>query len=259
MNKYILISLILATFFTACSKNQPIYTSKIYTHIKNDDILNAAKKVILLADEDFKIDSYKNNINAKRTIVKYKVYNADIEINTIKLSTIEENGLVIAKLEILQTNDYFKKQKIIKNPSIHNLLWSRINYVLGLNKTWTTCFEYNLKLNFDGILCNRLYNQNNRAYKSDIIVHKINNKKENKTNTLEEIDLASLEEINLPNFNLSISENSSKLENIPLLENIDNDNDESNESKTKSLNTDAKVYDNILDNNSSSNQYKILE
>ena len=208
MNKYILITVIIATLFTSCSKNNPIYTTKIYKNISNDDILNATKKVLKLSDVDFKINSNANKVNAQRTIAIYKIYDVKLRINTINLYTKTDNDIVVAKLEIKQNDDYFDKEKIIKTPAVHELLWSRIDYVLGLNKTWPTCFEYNLKLNYDGIICNRLYNENKRAYKKDIIVHTKIKEDTKKEDELEKIDLESLEKIDLPNFDIGNISNS---------------------------------------------------
>jgi len=201
MNKYILISIILSILFTACSKNEPIYTTKLYKNVSNNDILNAAKKVLKLSDEDYKIHSFSDHIEAKKLIVKKELYDAQIKINSINLSTTVDKDIVIAKLKIEQKKDFFDESVIITQPAVHKLLWGRINYILGLNKNWPTCFEYNLKLNYDGIICNKLYYNSKSVSPSDIIIHKYIPKedKNSEENILEDIDLEGLENIQLPN------------------------------------------------------------
>jgi len=247
MKKYIIISITIALLFTACAKNEPLFTTKVYSNIKDDAILNAAKKVLLLSDSRYKIESQSNNITAQRSIVKYKIYDADIEINTIKLSTVTDKKDVIAKLEIKQRKDFFKNEHLIQNPMVHKLFWDRVNYILGLNHTWTTCFEYNVKLNYDGILCDRIYNDNFTANKSDIIVSKIkqHNTKSN-NNILKTINLEKVDDLVLPNqisnqknipidLNITKDSNSTKFIDLRELDNIKlhNKNDSNDTIKTK--------------------------
>jgi len=172
MIKYIISTIILISIFTACAKNEPLYTTQVYKNIQNDYILNASKKVFLLADNRFRIDSQSNSVKASRAITKFKIYRADLEINNIYLSTKTDNDTVIAKLKITHKKDYFEKEELITNSAEHQFIWDRINYILGLNKTWPSCLAHNLKLNYDSVLCDRIYNQNNKVKKSDILVPK---------------------------------------------------------------------------------------
>jgi len=185
MIKYIISTIILVSIFTACAKNEPLYTTQVYKNIQNDYILNASKKVFLLADNRFRIDSQANSVTASRAVAKFRVYYADLEINNIYLTTKTDNDTVIAKLKITHKKDYFEKEELITNNEEHQLIWDRINYILGLNKTWPSCLDHNLKLNYTGILCDRIYNQNNKVKKSDIIIPKAPIKKD----TLNDDDL----------------------------------------------------------------------
>jgi hypothetical protein len=221
MIKYIISLVILVFIFTACAKkNEPLYTTKIYKNIQNDYILNASKKVFLLADDRFRIDSQANSVTASRAIAKFKVYYADLEINNIYLTTKTDNDTVIAKLKITHKKDYFDKEELITNNEEHQLIWNRIDYILGLNKKWPKCLTHNLKLNHHSVLCDSIYNQNNKVKKSDIIVPKPYVKKE----TIKEEDI--LKDIELEDMsilddskttidtNTTLDQNSSNLINI---------------------------------------------
>jgi len=185
--------------FSSCAKQEPIYTSKKYININKNAVLNAAKKVIKLSDKRFNIESSINSIRAKRIIISYKAFDADLQINTIHVQTKKDENSTIAKLKIIQKIDYFdEKEKIITN-DVHKLFWKRVDYILGLTNNWTSCLNHNLNLNFDGILCNKIYNQNNQVSIDDKIqenigIHKKILKKDIK---ISNIDLKDLKDINM--------------------------------------------------------------
>jgi hypothetical protein len=211
MYRYIIFNFSIIAIFAGCSQNLfyktkelPLYTTKEYTNINKDNILNAAKKVILLSDKQYVINSYVNDIEATRMIARYKGYDVDLEINKINIEITKEKNIVTAKLTILQKKDYFDKDfKIIKN-STHKLIWDRIDYILGLNNKWASCFSHNLSMNYDGVLCDFVYNKNTTATKQDImqdIYMKSIDKQmvDNNESLLQKIDLPKLENIQLPN------------------------------------------------------------
>jgi hypothetical protein len=225
LKKYIITTILLILFFSGCAKNEPLYSTMVYKNIQNDYILNAAKKVVLLADDRFRIDSQADSIKATRAITKFKIYSADLEINTIYITTTTDNNTVIAKLKINHKDDYFDDEKLITNQKEHKFIWDRINYILGLKKTWPTCLEHNLKLNFDGILCNRIYNKDKAATKEDLITTK---KAKNSNNidldsVVKPIKLEKMDNIVLPNskyINTSDVNSSSKFINLKALDSI---------------------------------------
>ena len=241
MKKYIVALVFFVILFTGCVKNEPLYSTNVYKNIQNDYILNAVKKVVLLADNRFKIDSQSDSVTATRAITKFKIYSADLEINTINITTQTDNNTVIAKLTIKHKKDYFDKDILITNQAEHNLIWDRINYILGLNKSWPTCFEHNIKLNYDGILCDRIYNQNNRVSTHDIIVPKIKVKKIviNEDDIIKDIKLENIDDLILPNdtninttedSNISVdlnTSNSINIEDLNVVDIIDENNTKS--------------------------------
>ena len=235
MKKYIITLVFFVILFTGCVKNEPLYSTAVYKNIQNDYILNAAKKVILLADNRFKINSQSDSVTATRAITKFKIYSADLEINTINITTQTDNDTVIAKLTIKHRSDYFDKDILITNQAEHNLIWNRINYILGLNKSWTTCFEHNIKLNYDGILCNRIYNQNNSVSKNDMIIPKMKIKKVliHEDDIIKNIKLEDMNNIVLPN---TPDINTSEVLNISLNLNDSNTSEDINLKKLDNIN-----------------------
>jgi len=223
MYKYILSNIILlAIIFSGCStKQQPDFTQKKYKGIDPNSILNAAKKVIKLSDKRFNISSNIDKITAKRAVPIYKAFDVDLQINTINLETIIENNITKAKLTITQKKDYFDKEDKIINDSTHQLIWDRIDYILGLSNHWPSCLKNELYIKSSGILCNIIYSQNNNASKYDRLTKSIyytNNKEKNSTNDIANIKLDNLENITLPSNEIS-NDNNNTIQEINL-ENI---------------------------------------
>jgi len=248
MYKYIIISILLVGIFSGCNKNLPQYTSKEYKNINKDIVLNAAKKVILLSDDRYNIQSNVNSIKAVRMIPRYKGFSMDMEINTIEMNAINDNNTSIIKLKIHQKNDYFNDKKEVIKGKTHQLLWDRIDYVLGLNKQWITCTSNVINKNFDGVLCDIVYNQNNNASKDDVIKLKALNVKKDSyvskdKNELKDIDLSELKDLQLPNTQDIISDiiilKEIKLEEMNIKLPISNVND------TKINNTKENFDENI--------------
>jgi hypothetical protein len=247
MYKYFIFSVLITTIFSACNqnilqydkkKNLPEFSIKEYNNIDKDAILNAAKKVILLSDEDYNIKSYIDSIQAKRFITKFTGYSTKIEINEIILEVKQEHNSSIAKLTIKQKSDYFDKESILIKNGTHDLLWNRIDFILGKNEKWQSCLSHAINMNYDGVLCDRIYNDNTIAVNSDkILNNKITKTKDtvfkSKTNDLKDINLEELNNISLPiqkntttlpmdlepiNHKLPIIEIDTKLKNKPIEE-----------------------------------------
>lgn len=161
MFKYIISSFFIILLLLGCSSSENLdYSTKEYKGISKDAILNAAKRVIKLSDEDFTISSKRNSISAIRAIPKNKGFTVDININELELNTTTEDETTITTLLIKQKDDIFSdNQKILKG-AVHDLFWDRVDYILGLNKNWYSCTEYRLLLHFDGFFCDMKYNSN---------------------------------------------------------------------------------------------------
>lgn len=203
MLKYIFSSFFIVFLFSGCTYTQENvnYSAREYKGISKDAILNAAKRVIKLSDEDFTISSKRTSISAIRAIPKNKGFTVDININELEFNTTTEDETTIAKLIIKQKDDIFSENQRILKGSVHTLFWERVEYILGLKKSWYSCSQYRLLMNFDGFFCDIKYNSNIYPTKDDIIkdisIHKPIAIVEESINPTS-IDISSMEGIILP-------------------------------------------------------------
>ena len=109
MFRYILSSFFIVFLFSGCVYTQENvdYSAREYKGISKDAILNAAKRVIKLSDEEFTISSKRNSISAIRAIPKNKGFTVDININELEFNTTTQDDITIAKLLIKQKDDIF--------------------------------------------------------------------------------------------------------------------------------------------------------
>jgi hypothetical protein len=171
MFKYFFYSFFIVFIFTGCSDTQKNldYSTREYNGISKDAILNAAKRVIKLSDEDFTISSKRNSISVIRAIPKNKGFTIDININELELNTTTEGEKTTTKLILKQKDDIFSDNQRILKGSVHTLFWDRVDYLLGLNKSWYSCSKYRLLMNFDGFFCDMKYNSNIYPREYDMI------------------------------------------------------------------------------------------
>jgi hypothetical protein len=244
MFKNILLSVFLMGLFLGCShKSAPEYSSKEYENVNKDAILNAAKRVLKLSDNDFSIDSKRNSIDALKIIPKNKGYTVDININKVKFIAVQEDNQTKAKLKITHKEDIYSKKEHLILGDAHILFWKRVDYILGLHKTWPTCAKHRIKLNFDGIFCDVIHNQNNNPSSNDIIkdiaISAPQNIQNDENISLVTIDLSTLESIELPINQKDIIDIDN---NIPI---------ELNQNENNESNISIDISENIIDINDS--------
>lgn len=203
MLKYIISSFFIILLFVGCSSSENLdYSTKEYKGISKDAILNAAKRVIKLSDEDFTISSKRNSISAIRAIPKNKGFTVDININELELNATTQDETTITTLLIKQKDDIFSDNQRILKGAVHDLFWDRVDYILGLNKNWYSCTEYRLLLHFDGFFCDMKYNSNIYPTDTNIIKDTAISKpaiiEQVATINPTAIDLSSIEGIMLP-------------------------------------------------------------
>jgi len=207
MFKYIFSSFFIIFLFSGCTYTQENfdYSAREYKGISKDAILNAAKRVIKLSDEDFTISSKRNSISAIRAIPKNKGFTVDININELEFNTTTQDDITVAKLLIKQKDDIFSENQRILKGSGHTLFWEGVEYVLGLKKNYYSCSQYRVLMNFDGFFCDLKYNSNIYPTKDDIIKDTTIQKPiviEEESINPTSIDISSLEGITLPFTNL---------------------------------------------------------
>jgi hypothetical protein len=168
LTKYFLIFFILFSSISFANKNET-YSKKEFININKDAILNAAKIVILLADKNYIIESSRDSIIATKSIAKYVGFDINLHINKIYLKVVQDGDVTKAILKITIQDDFLKDKLTYGKKDLYNLFWARVNYILGLKENWYSCLRYKANLNFDGVLCNILYNDNISATKKDIL------------------------------------------------------------------------------------------
>ncbi len=171
MSRYIFSSFFIIFFFLGCSgvQTNTDYSTREYKNISKDAILNAAKRVVKLSDEDFTISSKRNSISVIRAIPKNKGFTVDININELELNTTTVDTTTVVKLLIKQKDDIFLDNKKILIGNAHDLFWDRVDFILGLKNSWYSCAKYRLLANFDGFFCDIKYNTNKYPTQDDII------------------------------------------------------------------------------------------
>ncbi len=203
MFKYFFSSILIVILFSGCVRStQNIdFSTREYQGVSKDALLNAAKRVIKLSDEDFTISSKRYSLNAIRAIPKNKGFTVDININELEFNATTTDDLTTGFLTIKKKDDIFSNNQMILTGDVHNLFWDRVEYILGLKKNWYTCTKYRLLGNFDGFFCDLKYNTNNYPSQADILKEIAIQKPvlivEDAINPTK-IDLSSLEGIVLP-------------------------------------------------------------
>ena len=196
--KACLILLISIIVFSGCTKNNPNFSNKEYSNINKNIVLNAAKKVLNLADKRFTVHSYESRIQGRMSIAKHRGTHVDVEINTINLEVQSKANKTLAKLIIKRQDDYFDKNKKNASENTHLLLWDRIDYILGLKDEWATCTKRSYLDAFNKVLCDNIYIQNNNPKKSDLLTRSNYNNAIQKNNS----DFAKINLDGLKNYKL---------------------------------------------------------
>lgn len=177
-------SIFVAFIFISCSsipknidieaKKEKYTTTKKYMNISKDAILEAAKKVFVLASKDeFRIYSYRNSLEVSKIKVNYYPFFAITSEDKWELTINEKDNFSEVKLNIFKVTDYEEEDPLFLSDKLHELLWSRIDYLLGLNDNWTSCFVYKFKFNFDDALCDIVDLDNVRSPENKDIIKNI--------------------------------------------------------------------------------------
>jgi len=175
MLKYLYIFIII-TFSGCLSTNQMDIKSEDYTttreypNISKDAIFEALKKVFILDGGDqFRIDSYRDNLEVSKTkvsIYPFFVYSTD-DIWNINIEEIDNRSIV--KVSLKRVKEYDKEDAKYLSKDLHNLLLDRAEYLLGLKDNWRSCLG---NFTFDDALCDMV---DLKSYKTPTKEDKIKN------------------------------------------------------------------------------------
>ena len=121
-------------------------TTKIYENISKDAIFEAAKKVfILLGKDEFRIDSYRDNLQVSKTKLSHFPFYAYTTNDIWNISIEEKENRSIVKVNVKRIKDFDEKNGDFLSKDLHRFLLDRIDYLLGLNDNWRSClFAFSL-------------------------------------------------------------------------------------------------------------------
>lgn len=156
--KYIII-LISILIFTGCVPKQPQLTrqqwinitSHTYTGITKEQAINAAEKVLRLADgDDFLIVHNESGFHASRNWVVYIVIGAAMGTDYWKIVVTEKREESInVEVQIstqMNTIASAMEGRPVNGTAIYDLFWSRFEYLIKKNNNWLTCKKADEKL-----------------------------------------------------------------------------------------------------------------
>lgn len=144
-------------FFTACSvssenlnKGQE-YTKRVYKDINKDAILEASKKIFMYSgNRDFIIDSYRDSVHIIKPKLVVNIFDAYTTEDNWSIQVEEKNKETHVKLHIQRIVDFKKNKPKYFKKDLYVFFWKRLDFMLGLNKNWPTCNEYNVS---DSAMC----------------------------------------------------------------------------------------------------------
>jgi hypothetical protein len=176
-----------------------------------------------------------------------------------------DENITRAKVRFAHKNNILAKNEEVVYGDTHTLFWNRVDYILGLKDKWSTCFEHRINLNFDGMLCDIVHNENNTPSKENIITKTgfdFEPQIKEKAVVLADINLTSMKEVTLPlvvdEFNSSNESNISYQDELNIsIEPIDIN--ESDENITEINTTNEEINTTFLDLNNSDINVSIIE
>ncbi len=156
-------------FYSGCvltnvsSETQDVKISKrVYKDISKDAILEATKKIFLVANDNFDnnefvIDSYRNKVEISRVLFENKLIMVDLYLDKWIVEVYQFENETRVNLSLVRTDAKEQKKNISIPDNVYELFWSRLDYILGLNDEWTTCRKYYFLKGVDTTLCNNFF------------------------------------------------------------------------------------------------------
>ncbi|MFV0422779.1 hypothetical protein [Oleidesulfovibrio sp.] len=167
MKKMLLLTLLLLLSGCAAGGNIPngqeeLYTQKalgasqkVYTDVTQEQVLQAAEKILLLADpEDTIVSQRRDGISAKREFFRYLILSASTGTDywtvaakqttsgiAVQVAATAEQAYVLGPesgSRPVADNSILEKD-IIASEALYSLFYERLDYLLGKKKQWLDC------------------------------------------------------------------------------------------------------------------------
>lgn len=160
MYKYLLVFVLV--FFTGCFSSKNLSnnieklddknsTKRVYKDISKDAIFEAAKKIfILTGGNEFRIDSYRDSLIVSKTKLSYYPFYSHVSEDKWQISIEEKENSSYVKILAKRVNNFDEKKPSYLSSSLHELLFERIEFYLGLKDSWSSCL---VDFSLDDALC----------------------------------------------------------------------------------------------------------
>ncbi|XPV70006.1 MAG: hypothetical protein ACNI25_05370 [Halarcobacter sp.] len=157
---YKILYLFILIFFSGCSisnnnlkvpEKEKYTTVREYKDISKDAIFEAAKKVFIISGgSEFRIDSYRDNLQVSKTKLTHYPFYAYTTDDIWNISIDEKENVSTVKVSLKRVKDFDKQNASYLSKDLHELLLDRVDFLLGLKDSWPWCIGY---FTFDDALC----------------------------------------------------------------------------------------------------------
>jgi len=160
MYKYLLVFILV--FFTGCFSDKNLSlnieklddknsTKRVYKDISKDAIFEAAKRTfILTGGYEFRIDSYRDSLIVSKTKLSHYPFYTNVSEDRWQISIEEKDSSSYVKILAKRVDNFDDKNPIYLSTSLHELLFERIEFYLGLKDSWNSCL---VDFSLDDALC----------------------------------------------------------------------------------------------------------
>ncbi|AXX87325.1 hypothetical protein AMRN_1591 [Malaciobacter marinus] len=144
-------------FFSGCSlKNSSLDSADLinakiiksskreFDKISKDAVLEAIKKSFALSNKtkQFQINSYRNYILVQRINFDYLIFASNVKVENWLFELEQKDNKTYVTLSIFDENKFDDKIKRYYSSNYHELIWNRIEHLLGLDNKWINCKGY---------------------------------------------------------------------------------------------------------------------
>ena len=159
-------------FYSGCSlissnidtDSSDIYVSKrVYKDVSKDAILEATKKMFLVANKNIKnneflIDSYRDKVEVSRVVIGNMFLGADMYLDKWIVEVYQFEGETRINLSIVRTDAVEQKKSFEVPKQTYDQYWIQLDFLLGLNQKWMDCDtnKYSGEF-FDVTLCSEFF------------------------------------------------------------------------------------------------------
>jgi len=148
--------MILGLFFSTTNAEDNVSSVRTYTQLDEQKAFNLIKKIFRMHSlEKYIIDTSWEEVHiTERSASGYFNLNTTIDHLVLRVEPTTDQNQTVMHLELYKTSDTEETKDYLPiNDSSYELLWNRLEYGLGLNSEWISCFTLSRFLSFERPLC----------------------------------------------------------------------------------------------------------